>query len=312
MAKSGLMAKPRGIGLAALAALLAVVALVAFTACSSASDERAGEGGAPEARPAGDESSAASDTTAGGPGLPLPQVAQRKIVRTATLKLTVENAREAVARIDQIATEADGFVSNSNVSVEEGSGGDGESSGRAQTGVVTIRVPAAAFSGVMAQLRGIAKDVTSETIEASEVTDEFTDLQARLRNLQATEASYLKLLEQAGAIPDILAVQERLNETRLEVEQVQGRINVINDLSDFATITIELTLPGGAGDEGWVEQVWEASWAVAWAVVVALAAVAIFGAVSLLWLVPLIVIASVVWRLFGRRLADWAVRLYRL
>ncbi len=312
MAKSGLIAKPCRIGLEALAALAAVAALVAFTACSGARDELVDEGGAPEARPAGDESSAASDTTAGGPGLALPQVAQRKIVRTATLRVTVDNAREAVAKIDQIATDADGFVSDSNVFVEEGSGGDGEPSARAQTGVVTIRVPAAAFSGVMAQLRGIAKDVRSETIEASEVTDEFTDLQARLRNLQATEASYLKLLEQAGAIPDILAVQERLNETRLEVEQVQGRINVINDLSDFATITIELTLPAGAGGEGWVEDVWEASWAVTGAVVVAIVAVAIFGAVSLLWLVPLVVIAFVGWRLFGRRLADWAVRLYRL
>src|SRR4030066_1077182 len=115
----------------------------------------------------------------------------------------------------------------------------------------------------MNKLRGIAKEVRSERSEASEVTEEYTDLEARLRNLEATEASYLELLTGAGEIPDILLVQDRLSQVRLEIEQVQGRINLLDNLTDLATITVQLTLPAAASEEpdggkGWAEGAWRA------------------------------------------------------
>jgi len=185
---------------------------------------------------------------------------------------------------------------------------------RTQTATVTIRVPADAYGIVMNRLRGLAKEVVSETSDAREVTEEYTDLQARLRNLQATEQRYLELLVKAQAIPDILTVQDRLNSVRAEIERAQGRINVLNDLTDLATITVHLKPPALVGEEakGWAAKAWETSWEASEDGAVVLGTVAIGGGVLMAWLMPLAAVAFIGWRLFGRRLRSWAGRLYGL
>jgi hypothetical protein len=178
-----------------------------------------------------------------------------------------------------------------------------------------IRVPAAAYNSVIRELRGIASQVESEGSQATEVTDEYTDLEARLRNLQATEARYLELLGRAETIDEILTVQDRVNAVRLEIEQVQGRLNVLNDLSDMATISIELLLPPAsavADNDGWAEEAVERSWQAT------LAAVEVFGTLAIAavfvtpWLLIPALMVAVFWRIFGRRIAATMDRISRM
>ena len=176
---------------------------------------------------------------------------------------------------------------------------------------MTIRVPADAYASVMSQLRGIAKETVSETSDASEVTEEYTDLQARLRNLGATEARYLELLARAATIDEILTVQDRLNTVRLEIEQVTGRINVLNNLTDFATITVRLSLPPAiaeaSGDnQNWVEEAWNASWETSQDAMVVLGTVAIVSGVFVAWMAVPALVLFVLWRIFGRRITELA------
>jgi Domain of unknown function (DUF4349) len=276
---------------------------------SRSGDEAAGFGppaGAPP-EPADDASSAGEEQ--GGDGaLEQPQVQDRKIVRNATLELQVENVVEAVQQIDDIAGASGGFVSSSSVFVDsEGNGADVQ---RTQTASVTVRLPADAYSAVMTQLRGLAKNTVSETSDASEVTEEYTDLQARQRNLAATEARYIELLNRAATIDEILTVQDRLNQVRLEIEQVTGRINVLNNLTDFATITARLSLPPaiaqGGDNQNWAEEAWQASWQTSQDAMVALGTVAIVSGVLLAWLAVPALVLFVVWRLFGRRITEFA------
>lgn len=211
--------------------------------------------------------------------------------------------------VEGAAVAAGGFVSESNVFVdappEPDGGGDGAPR-RTQTASVTIRVPAGEYGGVMEQLRGIAKQVRSERSEASEVTEEYTDLEARLRNLEATESSYLELLTGAGEIPDILLVQDRLSQVRLEIEQVQGRINLLDNLTDLATITVQLSVaaPGEepGGEKGWAEKAWDAAWEGSQETAKALGSIAIVGGVALLWLAIPALVGFAAWRRFGSRL----------
>ena len=244
-----------------------------------------------------------------GGGLSLPQLADRKIIRTATLELEVEAVGAAVQEVESIAVAAGGFVSRSSVFIEEPSElgeEDDVAPRRTQTATVTIRVPAEVYASVMSQLRGIAEEVKSEISEASEVTEEYTDLQARLRNLEATEAGYLELLTKAEEIADILIVQDRINSVRLEIEQVQGRVNLLDSLTDLATITVQLTLPPVAAEEpdggqGWAAEAWDAAWEGSQDAVVVLGTVAIVGGVVLAWLAIPALVALVAWRLFGPR-----------
>lgn len=268
----------------------------------------AGAGEAPPAAPA-DDVTLSSAEPGGGESLDQPQVEDRKIVRTATLELHVDNVIEAVQQIDDVAGAAGGFVSASNVFVETNEN-DGDQVERTQTASVTIRVPADAYSAVMGQLRGIASETVSETSDASEVTEEYTDLQARLRNLEATEARYLELLNKAATIDEILTVQDRLNQVRLEIEQVTGRINFLNNLTDFATITARLSIPPavaqGGDNQNWAEEAWQASWETSKDAMVALGTVAIVGGVFLAWMAVPAVALAVIWRLFGRRITEFA------
>jgi hypothetical protein len=252
-----------------------------------------------------------SDVVVGSSGedgtLSLPQMLDRKIIRTARLELEVENVSAAVAEVEDVAVAAGGFVSESKVFIDEPSksgGGDDRTPRRTETATVTIRVPAEAYQSVVGQLRGVAREVKSESSEASEVTEEYTDLQARLRNQEATEAQLLELLTKAETIPDILTVQDRISPVRLEIERVQGRINLLDSLTDLATITVELAaFVPPAEEQGWAAEAWDVAREGSQTAAVVLGSVAIVGSVVLAWLaVPALVIAAVWWR-FGRRLS---------
>ncbi|MGH9203474.1 MAG: DUF4349 domain-containing protein, partial [Vicinamibacterales bacterium] len=153
-------------------AILAVVggALV-VAACGSQNDQAYNDEGDTFAGPAA-TSAANFDASAEAPAgsdqsLPQPQVQDSKIVRNATVELQVENVSAAVQQVEDAAGAAGGFVSSSNVFVSN-TDNTGDSVERTQTASVTIRVPADAYSSVMSQLRGIAKETVAETSDASE------------------------------------------------------------------------------------------------------------------------------------------------
>ena len=295
------------------AALVSVAAIlmVAFAAACGGELDKTTQAPAAPADVGGEtgESDAAVSGGAEDGSLPLPQL-DRKIIRTARLELGVENVGAAVAEVEDVAEAAGGWVSASSVFIDEpttSDAGDDETRRRTETATVTIRVPAEAYRSVVGQLRGIAEQVRSESSEASEVTEEYTDLQARLRNQEATEAQLLELLDKAETIPDILTVQDKVSQVRLEIERVQGRINVLDSLTSMATITVELAafVPAVATDGGqsWAANAWDVAWEGSQITVVVLGSAAIVGGMVLAWLaIPLLVIAFVWWR-FGRTLS---------
>jgi hypothetical protein len=300
--------------------LAAVIAMaVVLAACGGTTDEaaRQRDAGLP---PGYDEGASEADDIAFGDldsegsasraGVSIPSVTDRKIITTATLELAVEDVITAVQEVENIVETAGGFISSSSVFVdsEEGNGSD------RRTATVTVRVPADGYGSVMSQLRSIADEVESETVDTSEVTEEYADLQARRRNLEATELSYLALLERADTIPDILTVQDRLDEVRLEIERVEGRMNVLNDLTDLATITVRLrpsALVVEDDERGWAEAAWEESWEASKGAAVVLGTIVIAGGVLMVWLVVVLLVGTLVWRQVGRKLADWVIRIYR-
>jgi hypothetical protein len=223
-------------------------------------------------------------------------IIDRKIVRTATIELTVDDVPGAVQRIETATAAAGGFVANSSITIEQQPPpvDPEEEQVIRQRGTITIRVPAQSYASVMSTLRGIVDDpadITSLTEDTSEVTEEYSDLQARLRNLEATEAQYLELLASAESITDVLLVQDRLNSVRLEIEQVQGRIQLLDDLTSMATITTFLSLPplialpvDPEAEQSWATEAWENAWNASEDALEVLGVAAITGGVVLVWL----------------------------
>ena len=223
-------------------------------------------------------------------------IIDRKIIRTATIELTVDDVPGAIERIEIAAAAAGGFVSGSSLTIEQQPPPDDpeEEQEIRQRGNITIRVPAESYASVMSALRGIVddpRDITSLTEDTSEVTEEYSDLQARQRNLEATEVQYLELLSRAESINDVLLVQDRLNSVRLEIEQVQGRLQLLDDLTSMATITTFLSQPplvvlpiDPEPEESWSAEAWENAWNASEDGLEALGVAAITGGVVLVWL----------------------------
>ena len=155
--------------------------------------------------------------------------AGRKIVRTSSLQIVVQHPSEAVERITALAKSLGGYLVNA-----EGGGED------ATSATLTIRVPAKQYERVQAELRKLGLRVESETMAAQDVTQQYVDQDANIRNLHAEEAQYLTILREAKTVKDMLAVSDKLSEVRGEIEQRQAEFNALSQQIDTVAVTIAL------------------------------------------------------------------------
>jgi hypothetical protein len=155
--------------------------------------------------------------------------AGRKIIRTSSIEMVVQHPAEVADRITAIAVSLGGYV----VSAE----GGGQN---ATAEMLTLRVPAAHFDQARAEIRQLGLRVENEKIEAQDVTRQYVDEDANLRNLRAEETQYLTILKQAHTVKDMLAVSEKLSEVRGQIEQQQAEFNALSQQIETVAISISL------------------------------------------------------------------------
>lgn len=160
-------------------------------------------------------------------GTNIPNIDQR-VIKDAYLELEVESAEDASTRITNIAITKQGFVQRVDIY---------ESPTGAKSGTVTIRVPVDEFEATVQEIKNLASLVISETVSGQDVTEEYIDLEAQLKNKYAEEEQYLEILDRALTIEDILKVTERLSWVRAEIERLEGRLKYLENLTDMSTIT---------------------------------------------------------------------------
>lgn len=220
----------------------------------------------------------------------------RKIIQSTSIDIHVEDVGFNFQEIINIATANGGFVASSTFSnVDDG-----------QVADLTIRVPSDRYQSVLFQIRGLG-EVQRESSDSNDVTEEFTDLQARITTLQATERRYLELLAEADGINEILLVQDRLDSVRGQIEQIQGRINLLENLTDLTTITVHLRpeaaaavtpAPDGEGPLDAAANAWDSSLDVLQGIATG---ILVAGAFSW-WLVPPLALLAIATRWWlGRR-----------
>lgn len=168
-----------------------------------------------------------------------------QIVQNASLRLSVARGGFG-GKVDEartIAASLGGFV----VSSSSTQGSDG----RLVRGSLVLRVPARSYADAMQRLRRLGK-VEALDESGQDVSQEFVDLRARVRQLQAVESQLLELLHRAQDVPAALAVQSQLAQVQLDLEQARGRLQYLDDQVAFATISLTLHETGvvPAGDGG--------------------------------------------------------------
>ena len=158
----------------------------------------------------------------------------RQIIRNGTLVLMVADLEDAVGSIrDLVAGIPGAFFANSEIKPVRDR----------RPSVVTLRIPAAAFDEAVADLKALAVEVLEEQTRAEDVTEAYTDLNIRLRNLEAAEEQFRVLFERAERVQDILEIQDRLQRVRGEIERLRGQLNVLEDRVALATVRVQLHPP---------------------------------------------------------------------
>ena len=157
----------------------------------------------------------------------------RMIVRTAQLELSVKNPKAAADSISALAAKMGGFVASTDIRTEA------EESGVITYGSITIRVPAEKYDETIQRLRKIGKEM-SYSSQSKDVSKEYIDLNARLRNLQAAEKRLQQIMAQAKTTKDVLSVYRELNQVQGQIEQLKGRIEYLKHSAALATITVQL------------------------------------------------------------------------
>ena len=156
---------------------------------------------------------------------------QRKIIYTATVDLVVENLTQGQTKLLNLVKANKGYISETNV---------GGASGEQRTGIWKVRVPVENYEAFMAGAARLG-ELQSSNSSSQDVTAEYYDVAARIKNKQVEEARLQELLKRAtGKLSEILQVEKELSRVRGEIEQLQGRIRVLSNLSSLTTITISM------------------------------------------------------------------------
>ncbi len=160
----------------------------------------------------------------------VPNVYDRLIIKNAELELMVEETDTAINRALGIVTEYRGYVVSNRTWF-----GDG-----LKYATLTVGVPAENFEEMLRRLKDLAINVSNENISGQDVTDEFVDLEARLRNLEATADRIRDFMDKARDVDESLRVSAQLTEIEAQIEQVKGRMVYLKDRAAFSTITLQI------------------------------------------------------------------------
>lgn len=160
------------------------------------------------------------------------QTVQRKVISSASVSLEVEDVQESTVQVRVIAESLGGFV-------EQLSSFGGTERQRAN---MTIRVLQDQFFSALERIEALG-EVQSRNVGSEDVSEQFIDLEARLKSAIREEESLLKLLERAGVVSEILAIERELARVRSEIERFQGQLNFLERRVDLATINVSLSPP---------------------------------------------------------------------
>ncbi|MCE9586638.1 DUF4349 domain-containing protein [Candidatus Uhrbacteria bacterium] len=155
----------------------------------------------------------------------------QKIIRNGSLTLRVDDAAKRLEEARMIAEQAGGFVASANLTDRAG----------VKTAYATLRIPTDKFRAVADSLKRLASTVFDESESGQDVTDQYVDLDARLKAAKAEEAQYMEILKNARSIEDTLNVAARLGEVRSRIEQMQGQMRGLEDRTSYATLTVTMT-----------------------------------------------------------------------
>ncbi len=158
------------------------------------------------------------------------------VIKNANLTLAVDDPPQSMERISLMADEMGGFVVSANMYQTYL-----DSGAKVPQASITIRVPAERLNEALSRIKDEStQPVISENISSQDVTSEYTDLQSRLRNLEAAEAQLQNIMDAATKTEDVLSVYSELTAVREQIEVIKGQIQYYEQSAALSAISVEL------------------------------------------------------------------------
>ena len=146
--------------------------------------------------------------------------AERMLIYTASMRLAVLDVEASLAAAQKCAEEAGGYLAEMT------------------SNSITLRVPAKQFRAVMERLKALGR-LLDKNIKAEDVTDEYVDLQLRLKNAEALRDRFEGILKEAKTVKDALEVEKELARVCEEIERIKGQLTVLDKQVAFSTIQVQ-------------------------------------------------------------------------
>lgn len=165
---------------------------------------------------------------------------ERLVIRNANMTVVVRDPAESVDDIARMAQAMGGYVVSSNTFQQ--TYGDATLSEPlvATHASITIRVPSENLDEALEMIEEGAEEVRNRNVTGQDVTEEFTDLESRLRNLEAAEEQLREILDDAVETEDVLQVFEELRRVREQIEVIRGRMQFLEESARLSAISVEL------------------------------------------------------------------------
>jgi hypothetical protein len=155
----------------------------------------------------------------------------RMVIYHAKIRMEVKEFQKIQQTIEQLVQNQGGYIVQANVY---------ESEDHRLEGTVMTRIPQAKFQTFLGQLEKLAMKVHSRNVTGQDVTEEFVDLESRLKSKQAVEERLYQFLKDAKDTKDLLAISNDLARVQEEIEQIKGRMKYLQNQSALSTVTIHL------------------------------------------------------------------------
>lgn len=169
-------------------------------------------------------------------GITPEQAIERVVIKNAELSIVVDDPSQSMDVVTQMADEMGGYVVSANLFQKQL-----DNQVKVSQASVTIRVPAERLNEAITTILELTdQDPLRKDIESQDVTNEYVDLQSRLRNLENTESQLTEIMDNAKTTEDVLSVYNRLVEIRGEIEQVKGQIQYFEQSAALSSISVEL------------------------------------------------------------------------
>jgi hypothetical protein len=168
-------------------------------------------------------------------GLQVQESQVRMVIKNASLSIVVEEPGVSIEAISKLASDLGGFVVSSNLYRTQTANGL-----EVPQANITIRVPADTLDHALAEIKSGAGQILSENVSGQDVTQEYTDLESRLRNLEKAEDQLTVIMEQAWETEDVLVVYNRLVEVQEQIELIKGQMKYYEQSAALSAISINI------------------------------------------------------------------------